>query len=184
MVTRIWFITPLIHSDDISHHSIAYSQTETLRCEVEAISGKSDPYRTRDKDIYTFFNMMVEKPPEGKIEDFMFWFCAVIDAHKPIIEYFGRYPYQNVALGRVSSDEEEMWLRETGGGGMWTRWWRRGLEGMLRGGGGGLLERGMCLGRGISEGYYIGCSVESVILNEDVGMVRFEESRRHLLLTI
>jgi uncharacterized protein (DUF924 family) len=121
MVCRIWFITPLIHSDDVAHHSIAYTQTEELRCEVETISGKRDPYRSRkeelDKDIYAFFNMMVEKPPQGKMEDFMFWFCTVIDVHKPIVEHFGRYPYHNVALGRVSSSEEERGVRETGGWG-------------------------------------------------------------------
>jgi uncharacterized protein (DUF924 family) len=124
MVCRIWFITPLIHSDDVSHHSIAYSEAEELRLEVERISGKIDPYRTRkeelEKDIYAFFNMMVEKPPQGKyvkMEDFMFWFCTVIDVHKPIVEKFGRYPYHNVALGRVSSEEEKVWLERTGGWG-------------------------------------------------------------------
>jgi uncharacterized protein (DUF924 family) len=124
MVCRIWFITPLIHSDDIAHHSIAYSETENLRCEVETISGTRDPYRARkgelDNDIYSFFNMMVQKPPQGedvKMEDFMFWFCTVIDAHKPIVEHFGRYPYHNVALGRVSSEEEKVWLERTGGWG-------------------------------------------------------------------
>ena len=40
LVSKIWFITPLFHSDDISHHSIAYAETaetEEMRLEIGLI---------------------------------------------------------------------------------------------------------------------------------------------------
>jgi uncharacterized protein (DUF924 family) len=65
--------------------------------------------------------MMVEKPSQGRgveIEDFMFWFYVVIDVHRLILEHFGSYPHCHVALRRMSTEEEKMWLKKTRGGGL------------------------------------------------------------------
>jgi uncharacterized protein (DUF924 family) len=32
--------------------------------------------------------------------------------HRAIIERFGRFPHRNQVLGRTSTPEEEVWLRE------------------------------------------------------------------------
>jgi hypothetical protein len=34
---------------------------------------------------------------------------TVLDVHKPIIDKFGKYPYQDVGKGRESTDEEKEW---------------------------------------------------------------------------
>ncbi len=36
------------------------------------------------------------------------------EAHKVIIDRFGRFPHRNAALGRVSSDEEVEFLKQPG----------------------------------------------------------------------
>ncbi|MAN45479.1 MAG: DUF924 domain-containing protein [Alphaproteobacteria bacterium] len=37
------------------------------------------------------------------------------EAHKKVIEQFGRFPHRNKALGRESTEEEKEWLAEGGG---------------------------------------------------------------------
>lgn len=43
--------------------------------------------------------------------EWFFWVWTVIDVHKPIIDKFGRYPYQDDPKGRVSTDEEKEWVK-------------------------------------------------------------------------
>ncbi|KAL1600815.1 hypothetical protein SLS60_007203 [Paraconiothyrium brasiliense] len=53
-------------------------------------------------------------PPEADMAETVFWWCRVKEAHTPIIRVFGRYPYRNRAMGRVSTAEEEVFLEQTG----------------------------------------------------------------------
>jgi uncharacterized protein (DUF924 family) len=41
-------------------------------------------------------------------------FLDFAERHRRVIARFGRFPHRNVILGRVSSDEEQAFLREPG----------------------------------------------------------------------
>jgi uncharacterized protein (DUF924 family) len=119
VLIRLWFIAPLVHSEVLADHEIAEAMNEEVRVEVEKLSGQIDPYRTKRaelaEDTYAFGKMIEEGPPpleKGlglKMEEFVFWMWTVLDVHKPIIAKFGKYPYQDVGKGRVSTDEERTW---------------------------------------------------------------------------
>ncbi|KAK7457765.1 hypothetical protein VKT23_010104 [Stygiomarasmius scandens] len=120
LIRRMWLYTPLIHSENLADHDWMEAKTEAMRKEVEAYSGKADPYRaTRGsdrKDPTLFSKLVTEGPPKDiDFAGFMFWFYRVDDVHRAVISRFGRYPYRNTALGRVSTPEEEKFLEETNG---------------------------------------------------------------------
>jgi uncharacterized protein (DUF924 family) len=116
VLTRLWFIAPLIHAEVLADHELGEVMDEEVRVEVERFSGKVDPYRAKRAelavDTHAFGRMYREGPPleNGvKMDEWFFWMWTVIDVHKPIIEKFGKYPYQDVAKGRVSTEEEREW---------------------------------------------------------------------------
>jgi len=89
---------------------------EEVRVEVEKFSSKTDPYRAQRAelavDIYAFGKMYRIGPPMEngpQMHEWFFWMWTVLDVHKPIIDKFGKYPYQDVAKGRVSTEEEREW---------------------------------------------------------------------------
>ncbi|KAM0395406.1 hypothetical protein ACHAQC_005258 [Fusarium culmorum] len=98
--------------------------SEELRRTVEKHTGVEDPYRkTRDatlKDDLLFLREVVKGPPVEEdgtsisMTNWTYWWCMILDSHWPIIKRFGRYPYRNAVLGRVSTDEEKKWLDDTG----------------------------------------------------------------------
>lgn len=42
------------------------------------------------------------------MEGFAFWVWIVLSTHKPIIEKFGKYPYRDLVMGRISTEEEKV----------------------------------------------------------------------------
>ncbi|KAH8765767.1 hypothetical protein BGZ57DRAFT_528681 [Hyaloscypha finlandica] len=116
VMARLWLIAPVVHSEVLVDHELALSMGEDVRVEVEKFTGETDPYRAKRaelaEDIYAFGRMYLEGPPleNGvKMHQWFFWMWAVLDVHKPIIDKFGKYPYQDVAKGRESTDEEKEW---------------------------------------------------------------------------
>jgi uncharacterized protein (DUF924 family) len=116
LLVRLWLIAPLIHAEVLADHEFAEPLNEEVRLEVEKVSAKTDPYRAKRAelavDTYAFGRMYREGPPMEngvRMDEWFFWMWTVIDVHKPIIEKFGKYPYQDVAKGRVSTDEEREW---------------------------------------------------------------------------
>ncbi|KAK7457764.1 hypothetical protein VKT23_010103 [Stygiomarasmius scandens] len=121
MIRKLNFYSPIVHSEDIADHDWAHAKTLEMRREVEDYSGKTDPARaTREtdlKDPKMFFKLFTsEGPPDTEdFAEFMFWYYRVFDVHKALLSRFGRYPYRNTALGRVSTEEEVKFIEETGG---------------------------------------------------------------------
>ncbi len=77
---------------------------------------KTDPYRAKRAelavDTHAFGKMVREGPPLEPgvtMDEWFFWMWTVLDVHKPTIEIFGKYPYEDVAKGRLSTDEEREW---------------------------------------------------------------------------
>jgi uncharacterized protein (DUF924 family) len=105
MIRIIWFYAPLIHSEDAQNHRLMTVQIEEMRKQVEKYSGKRDPSRDTRKedkmDTLLFAKLIRERPP-STFAEFFFWVFRVFDAHRPIIEKFGRYPYRNNVMVNIS----------------------------------------------------------------------------------
>ncbi|KAK7029360.1 hypothetical protein VNI00_014614 [Paramarasmius palmivorus] len=121
MVRKFWLYAPLIHSEELKDHDLVKTKIEEMRRDVEAYSGRRDPARDTweedAKDVTLFARLVKEEPPKT-FADFFFWLFRVFDAHRPIIERYGRYPYRNVAQGRETSEAEEHYLQLTENFGM------------------------------------------------------------------
>ena len=87
---RIWFYTPLMHSEDVEAHDSMDGIIEEARKELE---------QREDCDAAKMF---LGKQVESEVE------------HRSILDRFGRYPHRNGALGRVTTEEEKNFLEEGG----------------------------------------------------------------------
>lgn len=124
VATQVMWAAPFLHAEDLESQQIGLDLSEELRRAVEDRSGQKDPCReTREvalKDDLFFLREVAKGPPVDEaqlsisITNWTFWWCMILDSHWPIIKRFGRYPYRNAILGRVSTDEEKRWLDDTG----------------------------------------------------------------------
>jgi uncharacterized protein (DUF924 family) len=87
---RLWFYLPLMHSENLSSHNILDEILDEYASEVDALEG------------YQGTKMFLDGQRKAAKE------------HRDILERFGRYPHRNQALGRVSTQEEEAFLRDGG----------------------------------------------------------------------
>jgi uncharacterized protein (DUF924 family) len=121
MIRKFWLLAPLIHSEDIEDHRAVSLKIEEMRKHVERYSGRRDPARDTmeqdSKDVLLFGNLIRGGPP-STFADFMFWMFRVFNAHDPIIEKFGRYPYLNGAQGRRTTVAEAVHLKDSDNFGM------------------------------------------------------------------
>jgi len=85
LVERIFFYMPLQHS------------------EVREV---------QDESVAAYRRLLMEAPQElrGAFEESL----KAAEQHRSMVERFGRFPHRNRALARVSTAEEEEWLREGG----------------------------------------------------------------------
>ncbi|KAJ4129129.1 hypothetical protein NW768_007662 [Fusarium equiseti] len=124
VATQTMWAAPFLHAEDLESQRIGLDLSEELRIAIEHHTGRKDTYReTRNitlKDDLIFLREVVKGPPsdEGEssisLPNWAFWWCMILDAHWPIIKRFGRYPYRNAILARVSTEEEKKWLDDTG----------------------------------------------------------------------
>ncbi|KAL6924035.1 hypothetical protein FSHL1_001289 [Fusarium sambucinum] len=123
VATQTMWAAPFLHAEDLESQSTGLDLSEELRRTVEKYTGVGDPYRnTRDvtlKDDLLFLREVIKGPPvedgaDISMATWTYWWCMILDAHWPIIKRFGRYPYRNAVLGRVSTEEERKWLDDTG----------------------------------------------------------------------
>jgi len=116
---------PFAHSEDLANHeSILVPEVKERRSETERYYNTTDMFHAKElergltvdvsSDTLAFSRFVREGVPQtGEIKDCVFWFCRVKEAHVPIIRTFGRYPYRNRALGRVSTEAETEFLEKT-----------------------------------------------------------------------
>lgn len=121
-VTRFWFTAPLTHSESIADQELQQRLCNEVRIAVEATTGTRDAYRECGTELATdptaFSRRARMGPPVGDditMADFVFWFLMIFDAHVPIIRAFGRFPFRNGAMGRVTTEAEKSFLERTGG---------------------------------------------------------------------
>ncbi|KAJ7584783.1 hypothetical protein C8J56DRAFT_892513 [Mycena floridula] len=121
MIHKIWFYAPLVHSEYLDNHDFVADKMEVLRREVELYAGVSDPGRKTRKEDATdveLFGKLILAGPPTEFASFMFWICRLFEAHRPIIERYGHYPYRNQVCGRETNAEDQKWLDLTGNFGM------------------------------------------------------------------
>lgn len=118
-VSRLTWAAPFLHAEDLGSQEIGLAMSEETRAAVEAHAGVADPRRADRtallEDDHAFLREIIKGPPRGEglnLASWTFWWCMILDAHWPIINKFGRYPYRNAILGRESTREEEIWLDE------------------------------------------------------------------------
>ncbi|KXJ96506.1 hypothetical protein Micbo1qcDRAFT_229388 [Microdochium bolleyi] len=119
ILVRMAFHVVLVHNESTAKEAVAF--TEATRVLVEERYGVQDAYRDQpDKrwDLYGFPEMIAQATsgntpasPMG-VADGWFHLALLLDVHYPILEKFGRYPYRNGAMGRLSTPEEEEWNKE------------------------------------------------------------------------
>lgn len=84
-IERVFFYLPLEHSESVEHQTLS---------------------------VQLFTQLYQEVPPDHMDTFRVFLIFAL--RHRRVIERFGRFPHRNKILGRVSSPEEEAFLREPG----------------------------------------------------------------------
>jgi len=72
----------------------------------------SELREVQDESVAAYRRLVMEAPQElrGVFEDSL----KSAEHHRSLIERFGRFPHRNRILGRVSTPEEEKWLRSSG----------------------------------------------------------------------
>lgn len=117
-------LAPLCHSDIARDHSLHLQLESSVRQYYEIQTNTIDPYRqtfTEDtNDIYLAANMLEEGPLHLKgsmdkavsmrIEQFVYWMMRYFTAHVAYVEWFGRSPFRNCAVGRRDREGEKEWL--------------------------------------------------------------------------
>ncbi|KAF2757226.1 hypothetical protein EJ05DRAFT_59283 [Pseudovirgaria hyperparasitica] len=127
VIIATFLAAPYAHSEDRAvHHTYMQPAVADLRARVEARFGVEDALfqaqvargdlLRESGDVYAFARIAKGGwPAAGGLAERAFHFCWLLDAHEPIVERFGRYPYRNRALGRGDAEGEREFLVETGG---------------------------------------------------------------------
>ncbi|KAI1335187.1 hypothetical protein F5Y15DRAFT_398460 [Xylariaceae sp. FL0016] len=109
---------PFAHHERYGEANVAFS--EETRMLVEEHCGVRDPHRDQPEsekrwDLHSFPRLIRERGPPrscGTAEG-AFWLTCLMDAHKPPLDKYGRYPYRNGWLGRVNTPAEDEWMMKT-----------------------------------------------------------------------
>lgn len=114
----IEFNSTMAHHESTADQQLSATNTEQLRCAVEDFSGHRDPVRDDSSaplDEYSMVDIVshVDLGRDWALHEASFLFFSVDDAHKPIIDRFGRYPYRNAIEGRDSTLDEVEWIQKT-----------------------------------------------------------------------
>ncbi|KAI1084101.1 hypothetical protein F5B20DRAFT_526698 [Whalleya microplaca] len=115
---RIFFGAPIVHHEKMGATVAAF--TEETRTLVEQQLSVRDPYRAQPEkrwDLNGFPKMLMARGPASPcgVAEGTFWLLCLMDVHKPPLDKYGRYPYQNWRLGRVGTPEEDTWMEKAGG---------------------------------------------------------------------
>ncbi|KAF7369285.1 hypothetical protein MVEN_00256300 [Mycena venus] len=121
ILLRLWLGAPLVHNGTVESQKRALAFTEETRTVVEQLTEQDDPNRAdRDtilSDVYAFPRIIMEEgAPVGEgvnVATWSWWALKLMDVHKPIVDRFGRYPYQNAIRGLESTEKEKEWIEKT-----------------------------------------------------------------------
>ncbi|KAI3396512.1 hypothetical protein diail_12132 [Diaporthe ilicicola] len=113
----IEFNATMAHHESTGDQQLSAVHTEQLRRAVEGFSGHRDPIRddSTPLDEYSMVKLVshVDLHQDWSFHESAFFFFMVDDAHRPIVDRFGRYPYRNAIEGRDSTIDELEWIQKT-----------------------------------------------------------------------
>lgn len=112
------FNATMAHQESRGDQRISALRIEQIRRAVEDFSGHRDPARDGSSpplDEYSLVYVVthVDLDQEWSFPKAAFFSFMVDDAHRPIIDKFGRYPYRNAIEGRNSTADELEWIQRT-----------------------------------------------------------------------
>ncbi|GAB1215130.1 hypothetical protein ATERTT37_004316 [Aspergillus terreus] len=110
LALRQWFYLPLMHSEDMKIQELCAEMYRRMAADVDrAVDGAGAEAGLNGEEA-ACASVLAKDPDAART------LCALNirfqDMHKDIIARFGRYPHRNKALGRVSTPEEDKFLRE------------------------------------------------------------------------
>lgn len=119
-----WFRVAYQFNVSMTHHEaradqeVSVAVVEDLRRAVEQWTGHRDPRRDDADwrtDVYAFPRLInaIDLDRDYSFLEAAFFFLEVVDVHKPVIDLYGRYPYRNAIEGRVSTEQERVWIEKT-----------------------------------------------------------------------
>lgn len=103
---RLWFFMPMEHAEDLGMQELMVEEQKQRSQELVALMKGN--YDAQDDDGLYCRSILLEKK-----EDYELCQKALqkaVDEHYDAILKFGRFPYRNLALGRVTTMEEQKFL--------------------------------------------------------------------------
>lgn len=118
MVITSLIISAADHSESMARHDALRQIQKRRRAELELATGHSDTFaetleRNRNDTLAFPRFMRSEKPLLRNVYDFLYLRMAIVDMHYPIIAKFGRYPWRNGNIGRLSTQQELQFLEDS-----------------------------------------------------------------------
>lgn len=112
------FNATMAHQESRGDQKLSAARIEHLRGVVEGESGHRDPFRDGSSPALDEYSMVhivthVDLDQDWSFPKAAFFSFMVDDAHRPIIDKFGRYPYRNAIEGRDNTADELEWIRKT-----------------------------------------------------------------------
>lgn len=102
---RLWLFMPMEHAEDMQMQELMIEEQKERFRDVEMLMQGMD---AGDGDMRYWREVLVSKKEE--LETLRGGMEKAVDEHYDAIRRFGRFPYRNVALGRVSTQEEQAFL--------------------------------------------------------------------------
>jgi uncharacterized protein (DUF924 family) len=102
---RLWLFMPMEHAEDMEMQELMVEEQRERFRDVEILmQGTMD----EDEDMRSWRETLVSKKSEFEVLRGIMQ--KAVDEHYDAIRRFGRFPYRNVALGRLSMQEEQAFL--------------------------------------------------------------------------
>jgi uncharacterized protein (DUF924 family) len=98
---RSWFVFPLMHAEDKELQRKGVEMCHEMWETARSMVGVARQNGVREHDLELAVNFA------EKLEGYA-------KRHQAVVERFGRFPHRNKVLGRVSTPEEEAYLRDGG----------------------------------------------------------------------
>jgi uncharacterized protein (DUF924 family) len=109
---RMWFLLPLMHSENVKIHDLAIKQHEKIAADVDNLLREGRDLQDLDEDELKCRAVLLQQREASK--KFLAYNLDFEKRHQVIIARFGRYPHRNKALTRASTEEENEYLKNGG----------------------------------------------------------------------
>lgn len=113
---RLWFLLPLMHSEDVALHERALRGFDAMDADVDDLVRVDRDLAGLSKDELWCREVLLRKREEAK--KFLVTCRGFEESHYAVVKRFGRYPHRNAAMGRTPTKEEREYLEN--GGETWS----------------------------------------------------------------